>query len=239
MKRILHLIIISLVGIYFLYGLSSTFLNTKGYNGADIIISAIVLVLVALFGGFLILLYGRTYSAEAIKARKQREANRKREQFDAESKVLGSRARHQLFNADLCIKVKHTAGLPIAEGAEIFVYRCTDKVIFERGQDTIELDINKVTDILIKTDVEIQKSWVSSAGGAIAGDNVFGSLGAIIGGRAKEKTSTVIEKYLIFAYEKNDGQKYISLEVTNEPNANLFNSNYYNLSNNERRFTSL
>lgn len=239
MKKFLHLMIIALVGLYFIYSLTSTFLNIKGYNGADFIVLAIILVIVALFEGFLILLYRRTYSTEAVEARKQREANRKREKFDAESKVLGSRVRQQLFNADLCIKVKHTAVLPIAEGAEIFVYRCTDKVIFERAQDTIELDINKVTDILIETDVEIQKSWVSSARGAIEGDNLFGSLGAIIGGRAKEKTSTVIEKYLIFAYEKNDEQKYISLEVTNEPNANLFNSNYYNLSNNERRFTSL
>ncbi|MBG9756152.1 MULTISPECIES: hypothetical protein [Lysinibacillus] len=239
MQRVIHLIIISLVGIYFVYGLSSIFLNTQGNTAADFIILAILLVLVALFEGFLIQLYRRKYSAKAIKARKEREANRKREQFDAESKVLGSRARQHLFNADLCIKVKHTAGLPIAEGAETFVYRCTDKVIFERGQDTIELDINKVTDILIKTDVEIQKSWVSNAGRAIAGDNIFGSLGAIIGGLEKEKTSTVIEKYLIFAYEMNGGQKYISFEVTKEPNANLFNSNYYNLSHNERRFTSL
>lgn len=238
-KKVLHLIAIALVGFYFLYGLTNMFLNSKGYEGADYLVSIILLVLIVLFEGFLIKLYKRAYSAEAIEARKQREAAKKKQQFEAESKVLGSKSRQQLFNADLCIKVKHMAGLPVAEGAEIFVYRCKDKIVFERSQATIELNINKVIDILIKTDVEIQKSWVSNAGKAIAGNNLFGSLGAIIGGEAKEKTSTIIEKYLIFAYEKNGEIKYISMEVTNEPNANLFNSNYYNLSNNERRFTSL
>ncbi|MFJ7667423.1 hypothetical protein ACIQXI_09955 [Lysinibacillus sp. NPDC097195] len=161
------------------------------------------------------------------------------ERFERESEIPGSKARQQKLNADTCIQVKHMAGLPIAEGAEIFVYRCENKVIFERNQDTIELDILKVRDILIKTDVEIQKSYVSSTGGAVGGYVLFGALGAMIGGRAKEKTSTIIEKYLIFAYEKGNELDYISMEVTNEPNALLFNTNYYELSKNERRMTSL
>ena len=185
------------------------------------------------------MLYKKTYSFEAVEARKQKEADKKKEQFEAESKILGSKSRQQLLNADLCIKVKHMAGLPIAEGAEIFVYRCKDKIIFERNQDTIELDISKVRDILIKTDVEIQKSYVSSAGGAVGGYVLFGALGAMIGGRTKEKTSTITEKYLIFAYEKGNELDYISMEVTNEPNANLFNTNYYDLLKNERKITNL
>lgn len=239
MKKTLHLLVIAIVGLYFLYSLSSIFSNFKGYKSADFLVMAILLVLVALFEMFLIMLYKKAYSIEAVEARKQREANKKKEQFEAESKILGSKSRQQLFDADLCIKAKHMAGLPIAEGAEIFVYRCKDKVVFERNQDTIELDINKVTDILIKTDVEIQKNYVSSAGGAVGGYVLFGPLGAMIGGRTKEKKSTIIEKYLIFAYEKNDGTEYISMEVTNEPNATLFNTNYYDISKNERRYTNL
>lgn len=231
--------VIVLVGLYFLKSLSDIFLNFKGYKGADFLIVAILLVVVALFETFLIMLYKKTYSFEAVEARKQKEADKKKEQFEAESKILGSKSRQQLLNADLCIKVKHMAGLPIAEGAEIFVYRCKDKIIFERNQDTIELDISKVRDILIKTDVEIQKSYVSSAGGAVGGYVLFGALGAMIGGRTKEKTSTITEKYLIFAYEKGNELDYISMEVTNEPNANLFNTNYYDLLKNERKITNL
>lgn len=231
--------VIALVGLYFFYSLSSIFSNFKSYKSADFLVMAILLVLVALFEMFLIMLYKRTYSSEAVEARKQREADKKKGQFEAESKILGSKSRQQLLGADLCIKAKHMAGLPIAEGAEIFVYRCKDKVLFERNQDTIELEISKVRDILIKTDVEIQKSYVSSAGGAVGGYVLFGALGAIIGGRTKEKKSTIIEKYLIFGYEKDGDIDYISMEVTDEPNAVLFNTNYYNLNINERRLTSL
>ena len=69
------------------------------------------------------------------------------ERFERESEIPGSKARQQKLNADTCTQVKHMAGLPIAEGAEIFVYRCENKVIFERSQDTIELDILKGIDV--------------------------------------------------------------------------------------------
>ncbi|MCK1989212.1 hypothetical protein MPH48_13940 [Lysinibacillus fusiformis] len=87
--------------------------------------------------------------------------------------------------------------------------------------------------------MQIMLSYVSSAGVAVGGYVLFGVLGAIIAGRAKEKKSMIEEKFLIFSYEKNGELDYISMEVTNEPNAILFNPNYYNISNAERRFTSL
>lgn len=95
--------------------------NIKSYNDADFKVVAIVSILIALLEVFLIAHYKRTYSAEAVEARRQKEAFYKRAKFEEESKVLGSKSRIQLLNADLCIKVKHMAGLPIAEGAEIFV----------------------------------------------------------------------------------------------------------------------
>ncbi|MED3803685.1 hypothetical protein P4562_17310 [Lysinibacillus xylanilyticus] len=239
MKKLFHLLIIAFIGVLFIYGLTNMFLNFKGYNAADFLIAAIMLVFVALFEFVLIKQYKRIYSQESVEARKQIATDREKAKFEIESKILGSKSRQQLIGADLCIKAKHMAGLPIAEGAEIFVYRCKEKVVFERNQDTIELGINKVRDILIKTDVEIQKNYVSSAGGAVGGYVLFGPLGAMIGGRAKEKKSTNTEKYLIFSYEKDGVTDYISMEVTNEPNASLFNANYYDLSKNERKLTSL
>ncbi|MEQ6357888.1 hypothetical protein ABNX05_25150 [Lysinibacillus sp. M3] len=239
MKKLFHLMIIAFIGVFFIYGLTNIILNLKGYNMADFLIAAVMLVFVALLELVLIKQYNRIYSLESIKAQKQIATDKEKAKFEIESKILGSKSRQQLIGADLCIKAKHMAGLPIAEGAEMFVYRCKGKVVFERNQDTIELGIDKVKDILIKTDVEIQKSYVSSAGGAVGGYVLFGPLGAMIGGRTKEKKSTNIEKYLIFSYEKDGDTAYISMEVTNEPNASLFNTNYYDLSKNERKLTSL
>ncbi|WP_162868789.1 hypothetical protein, partial [Klebsiella pneumoniae] len=65
------------------------------------------------------------------------------------------------------------AGLPINEDAETYLYRCEDKVVFERNENTYELELEKIKDITIKTDIEIQKSYVSSVGGAVGGYVLF------------------------------------------------------------------
>ena len=72
---------------------------------------------------------------------------------------------------------------------------------------------SKITDISVKTDVEIQKQYVSSAGGAIAGGMVFGPLGAIVGGRVKEKKTREFTYYLIFTYRSDAEISYISFEI--------------------------
>lgn len=170
----------------------------------------------------------------------EKKQQQKNEKMESQKQMPGSKERQQLLGADICIKVKHMAGLPFAEGAEVFIYRCPEKVIFERNQETFELPISKVRDILNKTDVEIQKSYSSSVGGAVGGYVLFGPLGAMIGGRSKEKKSTVVEKYLIFSYTNKDNNvDYISFEVTNEPKALLFNDNYYELNNKERTTVEL
>ena len=71
-----------------------------------------------------------------------------------------------------------------------------------------------MTDVCVKTNVEIQKQYVSSVGGAVAGAVVFGPLGAMIGGRAKEKKSKEFHQYLIFTYESDGEVKYVGFEVT-------------------------
>ena len=222
-------------GLYLIYGFITILSNFNNYTTADFIVLAIVLFFVIILELFLIIMFRKSFNKEAEDASKQLKIDREKERFEKESKTLGSKARQQLLGADTCIKVKHMAGLPVAEGADVYIYRCTNKVIFERNQDTIELNVTKMRDILIKTDVEIQKSYSSSIGGAVGGYVLFGPLGAMIGGRSKEKKSTVVEKYLIFAYTNKEGnQDYISFEVTNEPNAILFNGRHYDLTQNER-----
>ena len=57
---------------------------------------------------------------------------------------------------------------------------------------------------------------VSNPGGAIAGAIMFGTLGAIIGGREKSKTKKKISSYLIITYINNQEElTYIGFDATN------------------------
>ena len=111
------------------------------------------------------------------------------------------------------MSAKHMDGLPWGEQADCNVYLYPDKYVFWRNKNTYTLSMDKITDVCIKTDVEIQKAYVSSVGGAIGGAALFGTLGAMIGGRVKKKTDTTISKFLIFTYNKDGETKYISFEI--------------------------
>ena len=90
-----------------------------------------------------------------------------------------------------------------------------EKYIFNINGATFNLEKSKVTDVCMKTDVEIHNQYVSSAGGAVAGALLFGPLGAMIGGRTKEKKNKVVSTYLIFTYIKDDSLTYICFDVSN------------------------
>lgn len=251
MKSKLFLFLSILTGIYLIYGLYTVGTNLNSYRTIDLTIVVVTLLVIGSLEFFFI----RSYRKYAKPEYKQRELNLKasneyarkeaaekaaKEKFEQEKNIPGSKSRMQFLEADLCIKLRHMAGLPVSEGAEIYLYRCKDKVIFERNRDAFELKASSMKDILLKTDVEIQKSYVSSVGGAVGGYVLFGPLGAMVGGRAKEKKSKTEEKYLIFDYLNKDGaQDFISFEATNEPQAILFNTNHYDLTKNERTTTTL
>lgn len=110
--------------------------------------------------------------------------------------------------------LKHTKGLPVPEGTLCRLFLCHDKIVIECNGNKFNLEKSKLTDISMKTDIEIQKQYVSSIGGAVAGAVMFGALGAMIGGRAKEKKSKSINTYLIFTYKKGEGLDYIGFEIT-------------------------
>ncbi len=112
----------------------------------------------------------------------------------------------------------HTTGLPLAEGTECLVYYLADKLIIEGGGTSFILPLERLSDISVTTSEELQKSYVSSVGGAVGGAVLFGPLGAMIGGRAKEKTSRILTFFLVFAYHKDNEIKYIAFDVTNKSN---------------------
>ncbi len=111
----------------------------------------------------------------------------------------------------------HVNGLPIAENMLCEVFSYPDRLEFKAGTTEFKLSKDKITDICIKTDTEIQKQLVSSVGGAVAGAMLFGTLGAIIGGRAKTKKVKTSTDYLIITYRSDEELKYIGFDTKNNP----------------------
>ena len=61
---------------------------------------------------------------------------------------------------------------------------------------------------------------MSSIGNALLGARLFGSTGAIIGGQAREKRTTIETHFLVVAYKKQTQQAYLSFQVDDIRNAN-------------------
>ena len=115
--------------------------------------------------------------------------------------------------ASCFVNALHTTGLPLAENVPCQILSLQDTYKIESNGTEFNLAKDKVTDICITTDSDIQKHYVSSAGGAVGGALLFGPVGALIGGRAKEKTTKTVDKYLIFTYLKEDSIEYIAFNV--------------------------
>lgn len=124
--------------------------------------------------------------------------------------------------------MKHINGLPIAENIYCSIKLEDDKFIFSSGSMHFELQKSKIKDICIRTDIEIQQYYVSSAGGAAAGAMLFGPVGAIIGGRTKMKSIKHKTYYLIITYQ-SDEIKYIGFEIGfHMASANIFINDFKN-----------
>lgn len=122
------------------------------------------------------------------------------------------------LNPLVFVSVPVVSGLSVAEGTLCQIYYCKDQICFGASGFNFILSLDKVQDISIKTDIDIQHQVVSSVGGAIAGAALLGVPGAIIGGRAKAKTTRDIKIYLVISFE-SDGCRYISFDVTHTPNS--------------------
>lgn len=108
---------------------------------------------------------------------------------------------------------KHTNGLPVAKNAwcDIFVFE--DKLLLESCGVKFNLLFSKVKRVDKTTDIAIQKSYTSSAGGALSGAILFGAIGAMIGGMSTERTSNVAIHYLIITYDRDGILSYIAFEL--------------------------
>lgn len=134
----------------------------------------------------------------------------------SKAKAQGKRQRKELMDSGVVNMTvgKHMAGLPLSEGTFCNIHEYSDKIVFLSNGSDFTLVKEKITDISIKTDAEITSQYVSSVGGAVAGAVLFGPLGAIVGGRAKQKKSKTVYRYLIFTYTKDESVDYISFDVS-------------------------
>lgn len=139
--------------------------------------------------------------------------------------------------AEMFIATKHITGLPLGEQSECRVFLHKDKITIEslKTKAIYNLNMDKILDVNIKTDEEIQNNYTSSIGGAVGGAVLFGPLGAMIGGRSKKKVDKIVHNYLIFTYnnEKENKTDYISFDVTGNLKAHKFVD--YFTKNNERK----
>lgn len=109
----------------------------------------------------------------------------------------------------------HEAGLDLPPDVKCTVTYRPDRLTFSAMNQEFSLDHRKVRSVAKTTRKQLQRQYVSSAGGAIAGAALFGPVGAILGGSARQRTVRDYTRYLIFAYGgAGEDTKYIILRLT-------------------------
>lgn len=108
---------------------------------------------------------------------------------------------------------KHFSGLPLGENIETSLLFNDNDFTVDASGNSFSLPYSRVISMEVASDVEIQKSYISSIGGAVGGAVLFGPLGAVIGGRARERQSKVVEYYLVITYDKDGSFEYLSFSI--------------------------
>ena len=122
----------------------------------------------------------------------------------------------------------------LPQGSICKVFYNQNRIRFIASGQEFTLEANKMIDVSVMTPTEIQKQYVSSIGGAVAGAVLLGPIGAIIGGSASKKTIRKTSRYLVISYRSNDEIKYIVFDVSTEMFlGNSIKNTYKNLKKNE------
>lgn len=106
-------------------------------------------------------------------------------------------------------------GLPLPTGTRCLLSVYADVLAIEALGQRFTLNQRRIFNVSISTVKQLQKQYVSSVGGAIAGGLLLGPLGAIIGGAAKQKDVKNFDRFLIFSYLDSNGidTKYLVFAV--------------------------
>lgn len=126
------------------------------------------------------------------------------------------------------------SGLNLPQNVMCNVVCLKSRIVIEANGQEFSLPAEKIIDVSVMTHKEIQKQYVSSIGGAVAGAVLLGPLGAVLGGSATKKQIATKNKYLIFTYKSQKETRYILFDVTRKAtNANKFKKTFKDLKKNE------
>ncbi|MDP4153681.1 MAG: hypothetical protein Q8865_09635 [Bacillota bacterium] len=122
-------------------------------------------------------------------------------------------------------------GLPLADGTNCTIGFEPDVFIFEGSGTTIRLACDKIINVSVRTDTEVQTDYVPSVGQAIWNYETFGKTGALWLNDTKEITTTTTTRYFIFTYLNDDQIDYICFVITGNIRlanalADMFEQNY-------------
>ena len=197
-------IVKTVIGIFFgmaaLGGILSIF-TTPDQNYTTSIVMAVICAIVA----FLCFKPSKSKNNVRVSGTVQNVANSRND-------VNNQKTTNDMKKAQAFVTGTIADGLGLPEGVPASVSFFDDNLEIISGSTHFSLKYSKVVDMQAKTNFEIEKQYVSSAGGAM----LFGPLGAIIGGRVKEKKHTTIEYYFIISFmNKNNEIEFISLKLMN------------------------
>lgn len=108
----------------------------------------------------------------------------------------------------------HLEGLSLPIGIECKILFSDHDIAIEGARTVFHLPTDKIIDMQLRHESEVQEQYVSSIGGAAAGAALFGTVGATIGGRAKKKTVVNNPQHFFYIlYQKDEQQTHVSFKV--------------------------
>ena len=127
-----------------------------------------------------------------------------------------------------------SGGLNLPSGAKCLVSCLKSRVVFSANGQEFNLPSDRIIDVSVMKTSDIQKQYVSSVGGAVAGALLLGPIGAVLGGAATQRSIKTNKKYLIFSYKDSEDIKYILFDVSSKSSqANKFVKKFRSLRKNE------
>lgn len=109
------------------------------------------------------------------------------------------------------VSVYHISGLPMSQDSLCKIQHYPDCIRFIQEMIDVKLPLNKIKDLGMKSETEIQEQYIANPGGAIAGAMLFGPLGALIGGKEKKKTKRTSSTYFSIMYQKDQESEFAHL----------------------------
>lgn len=110
--------------------------------------------------------------------------------------------------------IYHAFGLPLSKGQQCKFRYEEQEFAIEGGGHIFHLPLEQVRAVEIETDTQIQNHYVSDPGAAIAGNEVFGTTGALFLSSPRKITDKTVMHYLLITYDKDGMVAQLALLVT-------------------------